>query len=72
MSLRRKKRLLERMLTAFRLSCEVKPPDTRMAMRSGPASTTPLGTTAFCACRACTSALMSMPSAATCWVENSR
>ena len=57
---------------AFRLSSAVKPPETRMAMRSGPASTTPLGTTAFCACSASTMALTSMPSAAICWVENSR
>ena len=57
---------------ALRLSSDVNPPETRMAMRSGPASTMPLGTTAFCACSVCTSALTSMPSAAICWVENSR
>ena len=41
-------------LMAFRLSSEEKPPDTRTAMRSGPASTVPLGATAFCACSALT------------------
>ena len=65
-------RLPERKLMAFRLASEVNSPETRTAMRSGPASTVPLGTSAFCACSACISAFGSSPSAATCWVENSR
>ncbi len=43
MSLRRKKRPLARKLTALRLSSEANSPETRIAIRSAPASTMPLG-----------------------------
>ena len=50
----------------------MKAPETRIAIFSGPALTTPLGWMAFCVCSDCASALGSMPSDDSCCVENSR
>jgi hypothetical protein len=55
-----------------RLSSDENWPVTRTMMRSSPASTTPDGVMAFCACKLWMTACWLMPSAAIWRVENSR
>jgi hypothetical protein len=59
-------------LTSARSFSEANCPEVRTEMRSGPASITPAGVTAFCDCRLCTTWRWSMPRAASLRVEKFR